>query len=188
MDYKRWWIYHYRKYTRSSRRNDNNRKWKKPIDLNKSWYYPQRLAQFHFYDWVEDPTSKIMKTNPHRLCQYKALVSTSSCSSFISSSSTSNSIIIRLKIIKTTTLIALYPIYTTLPHLSHSTPPSNSTQLILLYPTYPTLSHLSCSTTCIQLYPTHITLTQASNIQTWKKLQTFTKNKNTLINYINSIY
>ena len=59
-----------------------------------------------------------------------------------------------------------------------------------LYPTQPQRSH---STTLILLYPTHPTLLRPSesipsNIETRTKITNMFKNKNTLSNYIDSIY
>ena len=91
-------------------------------------------------------------------------------------------------------LIPLFLTYPTLTHLSHFTQ-----HKMLLFHTYPTQTQPSYFTPPIPIYPSHHTLlypfhSTQSNIKREQKLQTRTKitnaskKKNTLINYIDSIY
>ena len=143
--------YHHRQNVRGSRQNDNNHKWKKRIYLDRSLDYLYQLCQFHYYNWVEDPASKIIKNDRHRLYQFEASVQSSSFPLFILSSSTLNIFIIWLKPPDSNPLISLCSAYPTLSY------PSNNTPLILYYPTHPNLPHPSRSISLVLLYITRST-------------------------------
>ena len=53
---------------RGNRKNDNNHRRENRIDLDKSLSYLHQLRQFDYHNWVEDPASKIIKSDYYQLC------------------------------------------------------------------------------------------------------------------------
>ena len=106
-------MYNYTQYTIGSKQNNNDHKWKERMNSDKYQDESEWLCLFHFYDWVEDSSRKMIK-NPSNLTRlnppYPALSYTLPTRQTPPHASNS------------TPYIQLNLNYPILPHSSHSTP------------------------------------------------------------------